>query len=193
MTLQEKISIARRAAGLTQEELAQKAQLAVRTVQRIETGQSIPRMYSLRALAKALDIPYSELNPESYQDIQFQRVHSDTAHFLRLLCLSCFSYLIIPYVHFLVALRMLRRKKHLEGPALSFARGLVRTQIWWVVLFHFGLLLTVGLNFILSDLGDGTVAISYLWVVFAAYLVNFVAITSSLVRIKTVSGVETPN
>src|SRR5688572_24734641 len=106
MTLQDKISNARRSAGLTQEELAQRAQLAVRTVQRIETGQSIPRMYSLRAIAKALDIPYSEIDPASYVDIAVQTDQSDTVHFLRMLCLSCFSYLIIPYVHFLVALRL---------------------------------------------------------------------------------------
>ena len=191
MTLQEKISNARRAAGLTQEELAQRAQLAVRTVQRIETGQSIPRMYSLRALAKALDIPYSEIDPALCNDIAVQTDQSDTVHFLRMLCLSCFSYLIIPYVHFLVALRMLRRKKELEGPALSFARSIVRTQIWWVVLFHLGLLMTLALNFALSELGDGTAVISYLWVVLGAYLVNFVAITGSFIRIKAISAFET--
>lgn len=42
--------------GLTQEELADKTGLSVRTIQRIESGEVDPRTYTLNALAEALGV-----------------------------------------------------------------------------------------------------------------------------------------
>ncbi|MDA3904906.1 MAG: helix-turn-helix domain-containing protein [Bacteroidales bacterium] len=42
--------------GLTQEDLADKTGLSVRTIQRIESGEVDPRTYTLNALAEALDV-----------------------------------------------------------------------------------------------------------------------------------------
>ncbi len=190
MTLPEKIITARRTLGLTQEELALRAQLSVRTIQRIENGQSIPRMYTLRAIAKALNVPYDEIDSTPPDNVSGTMDQSDTTHFLRILCLSYFSYLVIPYVHFLIAQNMLRKEKRLNGPALSFARGMVRTQIRWVVLFHTGLLVTLAMNFFLQKYGNGTIIVNYLWVVFVAYIMNFLTITGYFFRIKAVTGLK---
>jgi transcriptional regulator with XRE-family HTH domain len=46
MTLAEKIVAARKRKGYTQEELADLAAVAVRTIQRIESGETIPRSLS---------------------------------------------------------------------------------------------------------------------------------------------------
>ena len=40
--------------GLTQEDLAERTQLSVRTIQRIEKGEVDPRTYTLNLLAEAL-------------------------------------------------------------------------------------------------------------------------------------------
>ena len=46
--------------NLTQEELAQKSGLSVRTIQRVEAGM-LPKGYTLKALARTLDIPEEDL------------------------------------------------------------------------------------------------------------------------------------
>jgi len=53
--LGKKIVELRKAKGLTQEELVEKCNLNVRTLQRIESGEVIPRSYTLKTIFTALD------------------------------------------------------------------------------------------------------------------------------------------
>jgi len=48
---------------LTQRELAEKAKVGVATIVRIEKGQQTPTFKTIKRLAKALDVPPSELAP----------------------------------------------------------------------------------------------------------------------------------
>ncbi len=50
--------------GLTQEELADKTGLSVRTIQRIESGEVDPRTYTLNALAEALGVGIETLTSQ---------------------------------------------------------------------------------------------------------------------------------
>jgi transcriptional regulator with XRE-family HTH domain len=50
-----KIADLRKAKGLTQEELVEKCNISVRTLQRIESGEGSPRSYTLRIIFDALD------------------------------------------------------------------------------------------------------------------------------------------
>lgn len=50
-----KISELRKAKGLTQEELVEKCNVSVRTLQRIETGEVTPRSYTIKTILAALD------------------------------------------------------------------------------------------------------------------------------------------
>jgi len=50
-----KIAELRKAKGLTQEELVEKCNLSVRTLQRIESGEVTPRSYTIRQIFSALD------------------------------------------------------------------------------------------------------------------------------------------
>ncbi|WP_157963186.1 helix-turn-helix domain-containing protein [Algoriphagus litoralis] len=60
--LGKKISELRKAKGLTQEELVEKCNLNVRTIQRIEAGEVTPRSYTVKALFEALDYRWEEVN-----------------------------------------------------------------------------------------------------------------------------------
>ncbi len=51
--------------GFTQEDLAERTELSVRTIQRIENGEVDPRAYTLQMIAKALDVDYSLFNDKS--------------------------------------------------------------------------------------------------------------------------------
>jgi transcriptional regulator with XRE-family HTH domain len=53
--LGKKIAELRKAKGLTQEELVEKCNLSVRTLQRIESGEVTPRSYTVKAIFTALD------------------------------------------------------------------------------------------------------------------------------------------
>jgi transcriptional regulator with XRE-family HTH domain len=53
--LGKKISELRKAKGLTQEELVEKCNISVRTLQRIETGEVTPRIYTIKTILAALD------------------------------------------------------------------------------------------------------------------------------------------
>ena len=56
--LGKKIADLRKAKGLTQEELVEKCNLSVRTLQRIEAGEVMPRTYTVKLIFEALEINY---------------------------------------------------------------------------------------------------------------------------------------
>jgi len=53
--LGKKISELRKARGLTQEELVEKCNIGVRTIQRIEAGEVTPRSYTIKTILAALE------------------------------------------------------------------------------------------------------------------------------------------
>lgn len=63
--LGKKISELRKAKGLTQEELVEKCNLNVRTIQRIEAGEVSPRSYTIKALFEALDYHWENVKENS--------------------------------------------------------------------------------------------------------------------------------
>ena len=59
--------------GMTQEELADKTEVSVRTIQRIENGEVDPRAYTLQMIARALEVDYNlfaATEPDEEQEIQ---------------------------------------------------------------------------------------------------------------------------
>jgi len=63
--LGKKISELRKAKGLTQEELVEKCNISVRTIQRIETGDVTPRMYTIKTILAALDYNLDAVSNDS--------------------------------------------------------------------------------------------------------------------------------
>lgn len=66
--LGKKIAELRRARNLTQEELADKSSVSARTIQRIETGDVVPRPYSLRSVYKVLE--YTDSKPAKGRNLK---------------------------------------------------------------------------------------------------------------------------
>lgn len=69
--LGQKIQNWRKAQGLTQEELVEKCNLNVRTLQRIEAGEVLPRSYTIKSILEVLNVDFSELNLKEDQQKQF--------------------------------------------------------------------------------------------------------------------------
>lgn len=172
MNLHERISKTRKEKGLTQEELAAMSNVTVRTIQRIEKGESIPRSFTLKALAKALDRPYDWLLADEVT-IPANSRQNDAIHFLKVFNLSCFAYIIVPWVHFLIPNCILKRQKNLQEDVISFGRKIIRQQLYWSVSLHLLLFFTLVINFVrATKFNNQEYLINYLWVFFMMYLAN---------------------
>lgn len=83
--------------GMTQEELAEKTEVSVRTIQRIESGEVDPRAYTLQMIAKALDVDFSMfVGNDSDESQEVQKVSNN--NWLGLLHLSGLIPIIFPTI-----------------------------------------------------------------------------------------------
>lgn len=170
MKLHQQIAALRKSKGLTQEELATRTKLTVRTIQRIEGGENIPRSYTLKAIAAALDTPFEYFTAKD---------NNIDVHSLQLVNLSCFFYIVIPYVHFLVPSHLLRKRaKGLTLEMIAFGKKIIRQQIYWVVALQLSMLTTLAFNF------NKGFTISYLWPFLIMYFLNAVLIFINAAKIK---------
>ncbi len=64
--LGKKISELRKAKGITQEELVEKCNINVRTIQRIEAGEVTPRTYTIKTILTALEYKFSDITNIEY-------------------------------------------------------------------------------------------------------------------------------
>ena len=86
--MQSKVKLVREQKNLTQTELAEKSGLSLRTIQRIESGQSL-KGFSLKAIAKTL-----ETEPENLFSNKEENISIDRA---KLINFSALAGLIIPF------------------------------------------------------------------------------------------------
>jgi len=80
--------------GITQEDLAAKTDISVRTIQRIENGDVDPRAYTLQSIATALDVEF-EVLANSEPELNAAN-ENENSKWLPLLHLSGLFLLIIP-------------------------------------------------------------------------------------------------
>lgn len=79
--------------GMTQEDLAAKTDINVRTIQRIENGEVDPRAYTLQSIAAALEVDFAVL---AGSETEFAETCNKESRWLPLLHLSGLLLLIIP-------------------------------------------------------------------------------------------------
>lgn len=72
--LGKKISELRKQKGLTQEELVEKCNINVRTIQRIEAGETSPRIYTIKTILGALGLDYEEVFKRQYKEGKFDKI-----------------------------------------------------------------------------------------------------------------------
>jgi len=140
MELSQKIKELRNVNGFSQEELARKARLSLRTIQRIELGETEPRGDTLIRVAGVFN-----LKPE---DLVSKPLSKDK-YFLPVLNLSALSYIFFPLLGFVVPLILWVLKRDDSFDAAS--KKLLNFQITWCIalviiyallisqkMFHFG-------------------------------------------------------
>lgn len=194
MSLGHKVVSARKSKGLTQEQLAERATITVRTVQRIENDDSIPRDYTLKAIAAALNMPFEEFIPvrsclKSCNDsllIQDREpaTNAESGHFLQLLNLSAFSYLVVPFVHFLIPIFLLKKKKEKDDTLQTTGQRIIRHQIYWTVSTHLLMLLTLVYNLVQANWFGKSYILNYIWIFAGMYILNAFIIGTTALRLR---------
>lgn len=111
--------------GFSQEELAESTGLSLRTVQRIENGETEPRGDSLRRLALAF-----EVSPDEILDWE---VYEDKGLLLGL-NLSALSFIVFPLLGILVPLIIWVSKKDKIRNINEIAKNILNFQITWAIL-----------------------------------------------------------
>ena len=184
--LAQRLKTLRNRKGFSQEELSEKAGLSLRTIQRIENGETEPRGDSLKRLALAFDVPLDEIVDWTIQE--------DNG-FISSLNLSALSFIIFPLLGILVPLIIWISKKDKIKKVNEVAKNLLNFQITWTMIFFVGFI-GVSLNFFSSMDIQGDVSPSIisahmtsrltisLTFIGAMYLFNVVMIVINSVRIN---------
>ena len=120
--------------GMTQEELAERTNLSVRTIQRIENGEVDPRAYTLQTIATALDVEFEVLN--NIRDEELGPVIAQQREFwLPILHLSGLFVLLFPPI-----IIWLSKKDKIEG-LREHGVDVINFQLsLWVILVPCGIL-----------------------------------------------------
>lgn len=129
MELAQKIKTLRNRKGFSQEELSEKTGLSLRTIQRIENGETEPRGDSLKRLALVFDVPVDEIVDWTVQEDK---------GFLLSLNLSALSFIFFPLLGILVPLIIWVSKKDKIHNINAIAKSLLNFQITWTIVLFVG-------------------------------------------------------
>ena len=130
--LAERIRQQRIRKGYSQEHLAESAGISLRTLQRIEGGQTEPRGHTLIALAQALNTAIEDLMDFTKEE------NSGTLHAINL---SALSYWIFPLGNILLPLIIWIVNKEKVKGANRFGRRQVLIQVGWTALIFLSFIL----------------------------------------------------
>jgi transcriptional regulator with XRE-family HTH domain len=127
--LAKRIKELRNRKGFSQEELSEKSGLSLRTIQRIENGETEPRGDSLKRLSVAF-----EVNPDELID---WTVLEDRG-FLTSLNLSALSFIVIPILGIIIPLIIWISRKDKIRNVNEIAKAILNFQITWNMVFFIG-------------------------------------------------------
>ena len=168
--LAKRIKTLRNSKGYSQEELSEKAGLSLRTIQRIENGETEPRGDSLKRIAVAFEVSSDEILDWAVQEDK---------GFLASLNLSALSFILFPLLGILVPLIMWISKKDKIKNVNNIAKDILNFQITWTMILFIGVLLFV-IRFLLTT---NTMGIDFIFYI-AMYLYNLFFIIVNTARIN---------
>ncbi len=185
--LAKKIKELRNRKGFSQEELSEQAGLSLRTIQRVENGETEPRSDSLKRIAAAFDVAPDEiLDWAVYED----------KGFLISLSLSALGFMIFPILGILIPLIIWISKKDKIKDINNIAKDILNFQIAWTILFFIGYIFLVAYTTMAFSAADKMESIDfavemftsrlnvYIIFVMVMYLYNLVFIIVNSVRIN---------
>ncbi|OKL40927.1 helix-turn-helix domain-containing protein [Pontibacter flavimaris] len=151
--LASKIKALRKRRGFSQEQLAEESALSLRTVQRIEKGETVPHGDSLRKITQALKV-----NPD---DI-LEWAPTEDKGYLTVLNLSGLSFIFHPLLGIIIPIVMWILKKDKIKGVDDTGKKLINFEITFTLLIYALLLVWSGGKYWIWDVSALDVAISLL-------------------------------
>ena len=168
--LAKRVKDLRKKNGITQELLAENSGLSLRTVQRIENGETQPTGDSIKRLSSALNVTPNEL-------IDWQIIEDSKA--LLLLNLSQLGFIAFPLLGILIPLIIWTSKKDKIKDVDYVGKSILNFQISWTLLLF---LLVIGL-FIISKFELINISFAGILITISAiYFLNFLVVISNTFR-----------
>ena len=124
LKLSKKIKELRTKLGLSQEELANQSNLSLRTIQRIERGETEPRGDTLKRLANTLEVTPNDL---------VDWVEQEDKTLLVVLNLSALSMLAFPLLGVIIPLAIWVFKRHTVRNLEDLGKKIINFQISWCI------------------------------------------------------------
>ncbi len=161
--------------GFSQEALANEAELSLRTVQRIENGETQPTGDTLKRIAKALDVL-----PEELIDWTIKKDNN----YLKKLTLSALTFLIFPLFGIIIPLIMWISKKGQIKGVDKVASNLINFEITWnITLLFFPIIFNLVIYLIKGELSMATIISTTLLFGIVMYIINFLYIITNSLKI----------
>lgn len=118
--------------GISQEKLSEISELNMRTIQRIENGETEPRGDSLKRIARALNLDIKELTTLEIS----KAVLNEDKWILRLLSISAFGFLIQPLLGIIFPLILWTIYRNQIRNVNEIGRQILRSQIFWCFVLY---------------------------------------------------------
>lgn len=118
--------------GLSQEKLAEIAGVSIRTIQRLESGDTDPRGDTVIRLSKALDISPEDL---------LQHKKQEDRSYLKAISVSSLSFLLFPILGILIPFILWIIKKEKIEDLNRLGKQIINFQITWNIMLFLGLII----------------------------------------------------
>jgi transcriptional regulator with XRE-family HTH domain len=145
------VSDSRKKLGLSQEALAEKANVSLSTIQRIEKGTVKPRAFTIKILAESLDLDMSELISKPAQSEYSESTFSS----LKRINLATLFLSFIPFISLIIPAVLWKKDKQVQSKN-AIAGKIVSFQLLWSIVTTIGAGITLFLShLIIGKAGDG--------------------------------------
>ena len=163
----------RKQKGMSQEFLADESGLSLRTIQRIENGETNPTGESLKRLSNALNV-----NPDELIDWSIK----EDKRYLTFLNLSALTFLFFPLLGILIPFILWTSRKGKIKNINKLGKDLINFEITWTLLLFF-IPIVLFLTSKIGILKNLTLSIIFI-VIGVIYLINLIFILLNTLRIS---------
>ncbi|WKK67065.1 helix-turn-helix domain-containing protein [Lutimonas zeaxanthinifaciens] len=164
--------------GMSQEFLAEESGLSLRTIQRVEKGESNPTGDSLKRLANALNI-----TPDDLLDWAIR----EDKKYLTYLNLSALTFLFFPLLGILIPFMIWTAKRGKIKNIDKLGKDLINYQITWTILLFLILVLLLAIS--RTGLIESITLSTFFIVIALLYLINVISIWVNTIRISNEKNV----
>lgn len=158
--------------GFSQEMLSEESSLSLRTIQRIENNETVPRGDTLKRLAIALDTSPDEIIDWKIQEDQ---------NYLRLMSLSALWFLLFPLLGIIVPLIMWIQKKDKLKNVNELGISMLNFQISWIIIFFIYFLFYL---IVTTDVYEFLELFPLLTPIILLYLYNIIVTISNTIKVS---------